>query len=232
MSETPKCVCGHDAGSHDHLIGYCRAQRPRRNPCGCRTFAADANANRCTVPPDGWTCSRGAGHTGPCAAAPLDAGLRIEADASVPRDEIHFRNDDGRTVGKIVGLNAGRATGEETLDPYIVAKEAYDREDQRKLGEWVQANLQHYAGLSWSEGIAREFATLRTRLDASERVRDESTKLIDYLVTASHALGCGTDGKGYATACVCGLDAIRSEAAALRHHVKRAALSPSQESGT
>ena len=32
------CRCGHDAGSHDRLTGYCRAKRTRRNPCGCRAF--------------------------------------------------------------------------------------------------------------------------------------------------------------------------------------------------
>jgi hypothetical protein len=27
---------------------------------------------KCTVPPDGWECTRGLGHDGPCAAFPID----------------------------------------------------------------------------------------------------------------------------------------------------------------
>jgi hypothetical protein len=37
---------------------------------------------------------------------------------------------------------------------------AYDEADMKRIGVWVQENLQQYAGLSWSEGIAREFARL------------------------------------------------------------------------
>lgn len=38
------CQCGHDAGSHDHTIGYCRAHPSGRNPCGCRSFAGTQGA--------------------------------------------------------------------------------------------------------------------------------------------------------------------------------------------
>lgn len=38
------------------------------------------------------------------------------------------------------------------------AARRYDDEDMKKLAAWVQENLQHYAGLSWSEAIVREFA--------------------------------------------------------------------------
>jgi hypothetical protein len=77
------CVCGHGQGSHDRTVGYCRAQRAGRNPCGCRSFAADANANRtpvCSRPPEGWTCSRTAGHEGPCAASPDGCGRNGTSD--------------------------------------------------------------------------------------------------------------------------------------------------------
>lgn len=32
-----------------------------------------AEPHKCTLPPAGWTCSRRAGHSGPCAANPVDA---------------------------------------------------------------------------------------------------------------------------------------------------------------
>lgn len=39
-------------------------------------FASIATPHRCTVPPAGWTCSRRAGHSGPCAATPIDDDQR------------------------------------------------------------------------------------------------------------------------------------------------------------
>lgn len=50
------------------------------------------------------------------------------------------------------------------------SRDRYDREDQKRLGEWVQANLNHHAGLSWSEGIAREFTSLTAERDDAQRL--------------------------------------------------------------
>ncbi len=54
-------------------------------------------------------------------------------------------------------------------------------EDARKLGEWIQANLHHHAGLSWSEAIKREFADLRLRLTETEQIAIERGQKIDEL---------------------------------------------------
>ena len=54
------------------------------------------------------------------------------------------------------------------------ARREYDDADMKKLGEWVQANLNHHAGLSWSEGIAREFAALRARAEKAEALYAEA----------------------------------------------------------
>jgi hypothetical protein len=40
----------------------------------------------CTVPPEGWACSRGAGHDGPCAATPVD----VVREAS-PGEELEWQ---------------------------------------------------------------------------------------------------------------------------------------------
>lgn len=41
----------------------------------CHRFIADdTTVTQCTVPPDGWECSREIGHEGPCAARLTDEG--------------------------------------------------------------------------------------------------------------------------------------------------------------
>lgn len=44
--------------------------------CNCipRWPMHKSTSEKCTVPPTGWTCSRRAGHFGPCAATPTTAG--------------------------------------------------------------------------------------------------------------------------------------------------------------
>jgi hypothetical protein len=84
-----QCVCGHEAGAHDRTTGYCRAGArggPRKGPCGCREYAADSCAAICPNPPEGFTCSRGIGHEGPCAALPTTVGDDTGNDEAVMLD--------------------------------------------------------------------------------------------------------------------------------------------------
>lgn len=37
-----------------------------------RQFVDGLTRSPCSLPPEGWTCSRGAGHEGPCAARPME----------------------------------------------------------------------------------------------------------------------------------------------------------------
>ncbi len=39
--------------------------------------------NKCTLPPDGWFCSRPAGHEGPCAASPVENDTFRTPDAVI-----------------------------------------------------------------------------------------------------------------------------------------------------
>lgn len=68
----------------------------RRRPD--RGLSAWARRYPCRVPPTGWSCSRGHGHNGPCAARPrwwnLDAHVRLRSAT---------RNDDGGWL-LIIGL--------------------------------------------------------------------------------------------------------------------------------
>ena len=65
-----------------------------------------------------------------------------------------------------------------------LAARQYDDEDMKKLGAWVQANLQHHAGLSWSEGIAREFDGLRAALAEAQQERDGLAAMVENLSDA------------------------------------------------
>jgi hypothetical protein len=65
--------------------------------------------------------------------------------------------------------NAGWSPEAKALQARILARFAglesareYDDADMKRLGAWVQKHLNHHAGLSWSEGIAREFASLES----------------------------------------------------------------------
>jgi len=59
---------------------------------------------RCDIPPAGWFCSRDAGHTGPCAARPLEASYsgwasptlgRVYHDVEILRDKIAQHPESG-----------------------------------------------------------------------------------------------------------------------------------------
>ena len=57
------CVCGNIVGSHDRMIGYCRAHKLYRNRCGCRGFRpkpaplTDARPGETTIQEESlWAC--------------------------------------------------------------------------------------------------------------------------------------------------------------------------------
>lgn len=56
------------------LLRECQPWMPFRTCDASRkldAFLANQPAAPCMIPPDGWTCSRGEGHSGPCAASPV-----------------------------------------------------------------------------------------------------------------------------------------------------------------
>lgn len=69
----------HDDGS---IAGICFAEQIRE-----MIENEKSRSNACNIPPSGWRCARGAGHTGPCAAEP-DPPKEIAEKAKAYADEI------------------------------------------------------------------------------------------------------------------------------------------------
>lgn len=65
--------CHQSKSGHSVVNGKCRYCLMAYEACLKSTIMAGVGWPVCTLPPSGWRCTRGSGHSGPCAAEPTDA---------------------------------------------------------------------------------------------------------------------------------------------------------------
>jgi chromosome segregation ATPase len=99
--------------------------------------------SKCNIPPEGWQCSREAGHTGPCAAyAQPDEVARLKEDNERLKQDMNLCK---QMLTQAEGYNAQIMQGNDTLRARIAEQNA---ELNRLKEHWQEVQHQQRARIA------------------------------------------------------------------------------------